>query len=104
MVYEIKNNGISNYPNPQISCSVECFLKDEDKADETKVVYWIPFYISLVECQAKKMTAEQIQTYIEQQGAQMFNAPDMQPIFAAIEFGASLNLNNSSTTDTTKTA
>lgn len=92
MFYKIKNNGISNYPNPTINCSVECFLKEEDKADETKVVYWIPFQISLVECQAKKMTAEQIQAYIEQKGQEMFNAPEMQSIFAAIEFGASLNL------------
>jgi len=104
MVYEIKKNSISNYPNPTINCNVLCFLNDTDKADESKAVYWIPFQISLVECQAKKMTAEQIQTYIEQQGKEKFEAPEMQQIFSAIELGASLNLNGSSTTDTTKTA
>lgn len=104
MVYTIKNNGISNYPNPTINCNVLCFLKQEDTADETKVVYWIPFQISLVECQAKKMTAEQIQDYIEQTGKEKFEAPEMQPIFSAIELGASLNLNGTNTTDTNKTA
>lgn len=101
MVYKIKNNGISNYPNPTINCSVECFLKQEDTADESKAVYWIPFQISLVECQTKGFSPEQIQTYIEQTGQQKFNAPEMQPIFSAIELGASLNLNNSTSTNAT---
>jgi len=109
MVYKIQNNGISNYPNPTINCNVLCFIEEEDKTDESKAVYWIPFQISLVECQAKKMTADQIQQYIEQQGKERFEAPEMQAIYSAIELGASLNLNSSSaattnTTDTTKTA
>lgn len=103
MVYTIKNNGISNYPNPQINCNVLCFLKDEDKTDESKAVYWIPFQVSLVECETKKMTAEQIETYIEQTGKEKFEAPEMQPIYSAIELGASLNLNSSSTTTTNTT-
>lgn len=101
MVYKIKNNGISNYPNPTINCSVECFLEDADKTDESKAVYWIPFQISLVECTAKELTADQIQQYIEQQGKQKFNDPGMQQIFAGIELGASLNLNSSTATSTT---
>lgn len=101
MVYKIKNNGISNYPNPTINCSVECFLQDADKTDETKAVYWIPFQISLVECIEKKMSQEQIEAYIEQQGKERFNAPEMQAIYSAIELGASLTIGNSSTTNTT---
>lgn len=104
MVFKIKKNGISNYPNPTINCSVLCFLADADRTDESKVVYWIPFQISLVECMEKKMTPEQIAVYIEQQGKQKFEAPEMQPIFSAIELGASLNIGTSSATDTTKTA
>lgn len=109
MFYKTVKKSISNYPNPTINCSVLCFLADADKTDESKVVYWIPFQISLVECMEKKMNPEQIQTYIEQQGKQKFEAPEMQPIFSAIELGASLNLNNSNatttnTTDATKTA
>lgn len=101
MVYTIKKNSISTYPNPQINCNVLCFLTEADKTDETKAVYWIPFQISLVECQAKKMTAEQIQTYIEQQGKEKFNAPEMQAIYSAIELGASLNINSSTITNAT---
>lgn len=98
MVYTIKRNSISNYPNPQINCNVLCFLKQEDAADESKAVYWIPFQISLVECTEKKMTAEQIQTYIEQQGKEKFEASEMQTILQAVEFGASLNLNSTNAT------
>lgn len=109
MFYKTVKKSVSNYPNPEINCSVECFLKEEDMADETKAVYWIPFQINLVECMEKKMSSTQIDDYIQQTGKQRFEAPEMQQIFSAIEFGASLNIDSSSTTttnttDTTKTA
>lgn len=109
MVYTIKKKSISNYPNPTINCTDLCFLKQEDTTDEIKAVYWIPFQVDLVDCQRKGMTADQIESYIEQIGKEKFEAPEMQSIFAAIELGATLNIGSSSTTttnttDTTKTA
>lgn len=106
MFYKTVKKSISNYPNPQINCSVECFLKEEDMTDESKAVYWIPFQVSLIECMEKKLTSIQIEDYIQQVGKEKFDAPEMQPVLQAIEFGASLNLDSSNTsaTDTTKTA
>lgn len=98
MFYKTVKKSISNYPNPQINCSVECFLKEEDMPDESKVVYWTPFQISLIECMQKKMSSTQIDDYVQQIGKEKFEAPEMQPILQAIEYGASLNLNGSTAT------
>ena len=89
MFYSVKKNSVSTFPTPVINCNVLCFLKEEDKADESKAVYWIPFQISLTDCIGK--TQEEIDSMIKTKGEELFNAPEMQPIYQAIDIGININ-------------
>jgi hypothetical protein len=89
MVFNVKKNSVTTYPNPQINCNVQCFLTEEDKTDDQKAVYWIPFQVPLTECIGK--TQDEINQMLLDKGAELFNAPDMQPIYQAIEFGININ-------------
>lgn len=88
MVSNIKKNSVSNYPTPAVNCSVLCFLKEEDKADEQKAVYWISFQIPLQECIG--LSPEQIDDKIKAEGERLFNLPEYQTIFQAIELGVNI--------------
>lgn len=89
MFYDIKKNSISNYPSPMVNCTVNCFLHETDKLDETKAVYWIPYQINLSDCIG--LTPEQIDNKIRTQGEALFSSPDYQTIFQAIELGTNVN-------------
>jgi hypothetical protein len=89
MLYSVKKNSVSTYPTPILNCNVLCFLHEEDKTDEQKAVYWIPFQVPLTDYIGK--TLEEIDTMVLVKGTEIFNEPGMQPIYAAIEMGVNIN-------------
>lgn len=88
MIYEIKKNSISNYPTPVINCTVLCYLTEEDKADENKAVYWIPYQVQLQGCLG--MSKDEINQRIITTGEELFHSEQYQAMFQAIELGATL--------------
>lgn len=89
MFYKIKKNSISNYPTPTINAAVLCFISEEDFTDENKAVYWIPFTKNLEDLIGK--TSAEIDDMLKAEGEELFNKPENQTIFSAIELGLTIN-------------
>jgi hypothetical protein len=88
MLFEIVKNSVSNYPSPMINCTVNCFLNETEKANNNPC-YWIPFNVSLTECIG--LSQEAINQIIIERGTALYNAPEMEPIFQAIELGVNVS-------------
>jgi hypothetical protein len=65
---------------------VNCYLTEEDEA-VNNACYWIPFKIHLVDFIDRE---DEVDAAIKTEGERLFNDPDMQNIFKAIEIGVKI--------------